>query len=320
MNEIDAFVRQQLYLEGLKETEVSQFNGEWQGALAAIVIALLARQGVKRIGELSKRDYRKLQTEIRNTINKKMAEFSRFMTKRMKEFMAVERALTTELMQRLSDQAYWLRTKGAKLWDDFNKSQATAGVTAGEMFAGSLSGVSAMIVQALKEGYADNTTISALIATMTGRNGIIGRFARRWSATLRTYMQTMSAYIAERVGRIFTNQYMWISVIDSNTTEICRHRNGLIYDYGSGPRPPAHYGCRSRTAPLFETGRAPAPVSFTQWITSQPSAVQDYALGRRLARILRKGDAPAADIEARRGIVPPISLTRYAGLGDTLLK
>lgn len=56
-------------------------------------------------------------------------------------------------------------------------------------------------------------------------------------------------------------ELVWISVLDRRTTEICRAHSGLHYQldgtpighsvpFGGGP--PAHYRCRSRTAPVFE--------------------------------------------------------------------
>ena len=46
-------------------------------------------------------------------------------------------------------------------------------------------------------------------------------------------------------------QVEWISVLDGSTTDYCRGQDGKLYDVGSGPRPPAHYNCRSITRPLI---------------------------------------------------------------------
>lgn len=45
----------------------------------------------------------------------------------------------------------------------------------------------------------------------------------------------------------------WISTLDSRTTPVCIKRDGTIYPVDSGPRPPAHIGCRSSTAPKLKS-------------------------------------------------------------------
>jgi NADH dehydrogenase/NADH:ubiquinone oxidoreductase subunit G len=42
----------------------------------------------------------------------------------------------------------------------------------------------------------------------------------------------------------------WVSVLDSGTTDYCRAHDGRRYPIGVGPRPKAHYNCRSITRPL----------------------------------------------------------------------
>ena len=46
--------------------------------------------------------------------------------------------------------------------------------------------------------------------------------------------------------------YEWVSTLDGRTSPTCRSRDGMVYKVNKGPLPPAHYNCRSTTAPLFK--------------------------------------------------------------------
>lgn len=45
----------------------------------------------------------------------------------------------------------------------------------------------------------------------------------------------------------------WVAKLDSHTTPICRELDEQIFPLDKGPRPPAHYNCRSTIAPVLKT-------------------------------------------------------------------
>lgn len=107
----------------------------------------------------------------------------------------------------------------------------------------------------------------------------------------------------------------------------CFTRDGKVYFIGEGPRPPAHFRCRSDVAPLtrsvedivagktdpptmedllaakdrrlgrraaydYSTGinrQVPIGMTFEQWLRTQPATIQDEVLGRDAARLWRTG-------------------------------
>lgn len=92
----------------------------------------------------------------------------------------------------------------------------------------------------------------------------------------------------------------WISTLDGRTSAVCRARDGMIYDVGQGPRPPAHFGCRSRTVPYLgetsikgtrasEVGPVPADTTYREWLRKQPEARQNKILGPTKAKLFRSG-------------------------------
>lgn len=45
----------------------------------------------------------------------------------------------------------------------------------------------------------------------------------------------------------------WVSTLDGRTTPICQKRDGRTYPINEGPRPPAHWNCRSTTVPITKS-------------------------------------------------------------------
>lgn len=113
----------------------------------------------------------------------------------------------------------------------------------------------------------------------------------------------------------------WISTLDGLTSAICRARDGRVYPVDSGPRPPAHPGCRSSTAPVVKSwrelgislpeappgtraslnGQVSADLTYDGWLRRQPVAVQEDVLGVQKARLFRRGELPIERFVDRRG-------------------
>lgn len=72
---------------------------------------------------------------------------------------------------------------------------------------------------------------------------------------------------------------VWISVLDSKTSDICTHYDGKTFARGEGPRPPAHINCRSTIIPLLPGQKLPGRQTWFEWIEKQPQYIQKEALG-----------------------------------------
>jgi SPP1 gp7 family putative phage head morphogenesis protein len=83
-----------------------------------------------------------------------------------------------------------------------------------------------------------------------------------------TAIQNAAHVIGDKTA--LSPKYIWISVLDSRTTDICIGLNGRVFQRGKGPLPPAHRRCRSTTSPWYD-GRGTVPkVSLGQWLKAQP--------------------------------------------------
>lgn len=110
--------------------------------------------------------------------------------------------------------------------------------------------------------------------------------------------------------------YEWVSTLDSRTSDVCKGRDGEVYELGKGPLPPAHPNCRSTTSPLFdedvavdkkkngdkilnkknlggtrasENGQVSADLNYNDWLGEQSKEFQDDALGPTRAKLFREG-------------------------------
>lgn len=79
--------------------------------------------------------------------------------------------------------------------------------------------------------------------------GLLSAQARSLSRSSVVHAANTSKEEVYKVNPI--EQVEWVSVLDSHTTPYCRGQDGKKYDIGKGPRPPAHYNCRSVTRPLI---------------------------------------------------------------------
>ena len=110
-------------------------------------------------------------------------------------------------------------------------------------------------------------------------------------------------------------QVQWVSTLDTRTSRICRELDGQVFDVDKGPRPPAHFNCRSTTIPVLKSwkelginarelapstrasmdGQVPQAVTYDKWLKRQPANVQEEVLGKAKAALFRKGKITAAE-------------------------
>jgi SPP1 gp7 family putative phage head morphogenesis protein len=95
----------------------------------------------------------------------------------------------------------------------------------------------------------------------------------------------------------------WTSTLDGRTSAVCQSRDGQVYALNSGPRPPAHFGCRSLMRPIIkdeyristvgQRASMDGPVSnqltYGGFLSNQSKEFQDDVLGPARAKLFRSG-------------------------------
>jgi SPP1 gp7 family putative phage head morphogenesis protein len=95
-----------------------------------------------------------------------------------------------------------------------------------------------------------------------------------------------------------TKKYKYVATLDSRTSAICRALDGRVFEYGKGPKPPQHFGCRSTIVPEIDYeglgfepprpgkraakgGLVDADTNYGQWLLDQGTARQQEVLGSK---------------------------------------
>lgn len=126
----------------------------------------------------------------------------------------------------------------------------------------------------------------------------------------------------------------WVATLDLRTCLICAGRDGVVYEVGKGPRPPAHPGkCRCRMASVLKSwkelgiplkdipegtrasmdGQVPRSTTFGEWIKAQSAARQNQVLGPTRAAQLRSGEMDIQDFTDDQGRILTLEELALAG-------
>lgn len=167
----------------------------------------------------------------------------------------------------------------------------------------------------IRKAWSNGWTLQETIAELTGEDAKQGtssqlqRVGVQAGAVTATAIQHVAAVVgAGAISGLF-GWYIWLSVMDSRTSEICTSRNRKRYRFGQGPIPPAHIRCRSHIAPIVGMDDIAAE-SFYNWAVRQPANVQDDILGEANGESLRNGSLKEKDLskyEATR----PLTLEEF---------
>ena len=150
----------------------------------------------------------------------------------------------------------------------------------------------------------------------------------------RTIVNRVSSVARDQVFRAnadILDGVEWVSTLDGRTSLTCMGLDGKVFPVGSGPRPPAHWSCRSTVIaavkPEYDAlggeGQRPSvgatgaeqvsgSTTYGQWLKRQPAAFQDEVLGDTRAALFRRGGLDIGAFTDRHG--QPYSLDRLKEL------
>lgn len=172
---------------------------------------------------------------------------------------------------------------------------------------------------ALRMGFVEGQTIQQMINRLRGtkakgyQDGLIEIDRRNCEAVVRTATAHTANFTRQRFyeeNDDLITSLKWCSSIDGRTSAVCRARDGQTFPLKSGPRPPAHWRCRSTMSPVLRTwrsmnidmdeispstrasidGQIPEDTTYQQWLKGKPAAYQDDILGKTKGQLFRKGE------------------------------
>lgn len=155
-------------------------------------------------------------------------------------------------------------------------------------------------------------------------DGVFGKSQRDVQAVVRTAVSHIHNAARAEVGKLnseFIKKVQWVSTLDGRTSPICRARDNKLYPLNSGPRPPAHFRCRSTITFVTKSwkelgidlqeaptgtrasmnGQVPADLSYNDWLRTQDRSFIDETLGVNKAKLYMDGKLPLSKFVDVRG-------------------
>ena len=330
----DIATRLQIYTEGVKVWQARQFNFVLR-EISEDLKKNLHRVKYRTLDGLSKAQLNKLIMTLRESQSKIYSAYTTQLIEQLKEFMRADlevnrRAWVTGYIELDDDEddeiisdedaiQFLIETPNKEANPLFGLAAITGSderlwsqVTYTPIPANGLyllpfvktfaTSAQAGVENLIRKAWANRWTVEETLAELVGTEGVrqgtpsqMHRIGVQASAVIHTATAHVAAVVAAGVMSAVFGRYVWYSVIDGSTTEICRSRNRKVYRFGEGPLPPAHIRCRSHTAPVNNVSDL-AEETFYTWVARQPIDVQDDILGEDGGEAIREGRLKAKDI------------------------
>jgi hypothetical protein len=322
---LDTLTRHQFYLEGVKAGQTLRFERVIVELRAAIRAELL-KFDFFELDELSRNKINELVRSIRAIQKTIYTQYTEDAVRELLLFLEVESDIAFDIFADEEDGVPifpWFVKRPTneelqRLWAFATNAPIPANGVLMLPFLQSFANVASRNVEnAIYQEWVNKSNRDELLTRIAGtktldyKDGMLKRIVSQNGAVLDTIIQHVSAIGQSAVASVFYRKYRWVSIIDNATTDICRSRNQNVYDYGSGPLPPAHIRCRSKIVPFNATNPLPDDMPpLYDWLKAQPAIVQDDLLGTSEATLLRSGKAKAADFARFKGS-KPLSLAQF---------
>lgn len=282
---VDLLTRQQVFLEILKYQYWKERNPFYLKYFKDALNPLLSMDFDKLI-EMNKTDFNAILRQVKNELMEKFdIEKYRFL-QFLQQFMVEHAELTYDIMQ---FEKYRVINTGIKEGNVFpipiggiEKQQEllltmvlpSTGDTSENFINGFFTGAIAYVIKELRKsrvnGLTPIETFKAIVGTEKNnyRDSIFSKVSNNNRAVINTVMQHFANVVnLSEISKRF-DRYIWVSILDDKTTNICRSRNGNVYEAKVGnPLPPAHVNCRSKIVPYTKDNKYQS--SFAQWLANQ---------------------------------------------------
>ena len=175
-----------------------------------------------------------------------------------------------------------------------------------------------LIEGALRMGQVEGQTVQQIARRIRGtraanyEDGILAGPRRQIESLVRTSLNHASSVSRERTyaeNSDLISGVQWVSTLDDRTTLICAELDGKVFPIDEGPRPPAHFSCRSTTVPVTKSfrelgidldeakpgtrasmnGQVSEKETYAAWLKKQNAATQREVLGARRYEMYKAG-------------------------------
>lgn len=294
----DALTRHQVYLEGVKHWQASDFN-QTLDVVRDRVGTLILNTDATNLGDMTTKEYKAYQRRISEQLDRTLTRSKQVLLSDLEKLSNTNNKVLRAIYgDRLTRRR--LPTDGS-IWSSVQRRILGAtGDTFEALIDTYYASLKNSIVKELRKARVNNSTPREFYNVFRGtrdamfKDGLLNRFRNQANTVISTAIQHISTVAQDRYGSIFGERYRWVSVIDNVTTDVCRHRDGKTYIYGKGPLPPAHHNCRSTTVPEDSDTRND-PANYFEWLGRQPFIVLQDIVGTDKAQAIKDGKAKKVD-------------------------
>jgi hypothetical protein len=321
----DRLFRHQVYLEALKDGLASDFGSVVRDVLKHFHDTV-SQLGVENFGDLSLFQLAKFLRAFNAKQNVTFDSYTGDLINTFEDFVDVELGMQNDIFDDEEDEPNSKPMFNVDSEDD-DESKLLYGLIVkepipanGALLEDQVKGFSVKAQLALlaliRQAYANSWTVNQAVSALAGnrdvrfRDGLVATLANQNDALVNTSVQHLSANVQGQVSSTKSGQDIWVAVLDSKTTVICRSRDGRIYKRGEGPYPPAHFRCRSKRVPFVGEGFA-VPVTFVEWLRDQSAEFQNDVLGLDKAEEFRTGLIDETDFSSVV-TTKPLTLAQFA--------
>ena len=310
----DALTRHQVYLQRLASGTVRKIVALMNRSDARIIERLLRDD----VSDLSRARQEKLLTEIRRIVESVYEDVTGALQIELEDLAEYEGEYQIDLFRRVVPVPFETVKPSAEQILAAVNSRPFQGKLLKEFYAELPAASFRRLRDTIRAGFVEGRTTDQIVRDLRGtkaqgyKDGILQQDRRAVESVTRTALNhtanTAREYTYERNSDLIKG-VRWNSTLDGRTTLICMARDGKVYDPGKGPRPPAHFNCRSSTSPVMKSwrelgfdadelppatrasmsGQVPADQDYDAWLRKQPKEFQDDVLGDRKAGLFRKG-------------------------------
>lgn len=254
-----------------------------------------------RVSMGKKTEYTRMLQEVRKLIDAAYERFTTATEAQMKKLAAEEARF----------QAQKLKSAGLKpsAFNSITPEIAFAAANARPMdgallkdwFKGMAPAARKRMDRALRISFAEGESIGRAITRMKREININRKSAAAVIRTANTHISNSAQQASAEANSDIVGEVEWRSILDSRTTPICASRDGQRYPIDSGPRPPAHIGCRSIVIEVLKDFPPPQRQTYGDWLKDQPADVQNDVLGPTRGKLFREGKYTVKQFVDRRG-------------------
>lgn len=252
---LDASLRHRIALRRYTAGEIRrllELLEEADADLVAQVRARLARLGSREDTRI--RRLRELINEVGELRREAFAELRERLGEDLVELGKVEAAAELDLLTGVLPFQVELTAVPAAQVRALVTKEPILGLSLGQWFEDLAATDRTRLVAAIQQSFAQGETIEQAARRLSGTrasgytDGALSITRRNAVAVARTAISHVANRSREMVwqgteGAI--DAVRWVSTLDGRTSPVCRSRDGKVFPMDEGPRPPAHYQCRS---------------------------------------------------------------------------